>query len=311
MTSYLRRDKWHSDVSWHHWIDRESKKRCVYSRTTAKALANCYRVLYAILMLSNILNLTYGVPPITSIVQEYDIDMPDADELWHAPTEIDWTLAMQARPQDNLPSLRSAVSQLLYGEAPPTVYGLDQWSPYAVSVVMHAVSIHTWNLMQSSETLTGLTLNLHGAEAVRSLLISNIETGLARCYLMISEARTANELTWNEAEGPLLFNSLSLLRGIHVRVLTGVCGIDRMVLLSDVEEDVTMAVMDYVTSNLRRNRASIRTVHALFDNITTILKLDANLLRKTAAFNWSVEHALVGIDCGKFPSIPQQGVLLL
>lgn len=268
-------------------------------RGLLKSLINFYRVLYAILRISNILNLTYGVPPITSVVQEYDIDMPDADELWHAPTEIDWTLAIQERPRDRLPSLRSAVSQLLYGEAPPTVYGLDQWSPYAVSIVMHAVSIHTWNLMQSTETLTGLKLNLHGAEAIRSLLTSNIETGLVRCYMMISKARTTNELTWNEAEGPLLFNSLSLLRGIHVRVLTGISGVDRMVLLSDVEEDVTMAVTDYVTSSSTRDRASVKSVHSLFDNIMTILKIDANILRKTAAFNWSVEHALVGIDCGK------------
>ncbi|KAJ5986622.1 hypothetical protein N7451_010987 [Penicillium sp. IBT 35674x] len=281
LASRLQRDTWHTDVSWHRWVDRESKKR----------------VLYAILRISNILNLTYGVPPITSVVQEYDIDMPDADELWHAPAEIDWTLAIQQRPQNKLPSLRSAVSQLLYGEAPPTVYGLDQWSPYAVSIVMHAVSIHTWNLMQSTETLTGVSLNLHGAEAIRSLLTSNIEIGLARCYLMISKARTTNELTWNEAEGPLLFNSLSILRGIHVRVLTGICGVDRMVLLSDVEEDVTMAVTDYVTSSSTRDRASVKSVHSLFDNIMTILKLDANILRKTAAFNWSVEHALVGVDC--------------
>ncbi|KAJ5523623.1 hypothetical protein N7513_013167 [Penicillium frequentans] len=265
LASRLQRDTWHTDVSWHRWVDRESMKR----------------VLYAILRISNILNFTYGVPPITSVVQEYDIDMPDADELWHAPSEIDWTLAIQGRPRDKLPSLRSAVSQLLYGEAPPTVYGLDQWSPYA------------------HRNLDGVNANLHGAEAIRSLLTSNIEIGLARCYLMISKARTTNELTWNEAEGPLLFNSLSILRGIHVRVLTGLCGVDRMVLLNDVEEDVTMAVTDYVTSSSTRDRATVRSVHSLFDNIMTILKLDANILRKTAAFNWSVEHAIVGVDCGK------------
>lgn len=267
------------------------------------AATKCHRVLYAILMISNILNITYGVPPITSLVQEYDVEIPDDDKLWHASTEIDWTLALQERPRDPLPSLRDAVSQLLYGKASLIVHGLDQWSPYAVTVVMHAVSIHTWNLMQSAQILTGFALNLDGPEAIQSLLTSKIETALARCYLMISNARAANELTWNEAEGPLLFNSLSLLRGIHVRVLTGIGGLDRMVLLSDDKEEVSAAVRDYITQDSRRNTASTKTIHSIFDNIMVILKSDAHLLRKTAAFNWSIEHALVGVDCGRFNSV--------
>ncbi|KAJ5382257.1 hypothetical protein N7517_000168 [Penicillium concentricum] len=286
LASYLCRDSWQAYVSWNHWIGRESKKR----------------VLHAILAISDILNITFRVSPIISLVQEYDVDLPDDDELWHASTELDWMLIVQARTRGPLPTLRSAVSQLLYGGSPETGPVLDQWSPCAVAVVMHAVSIHTWNLMQSAQTLTGFGLNLHPPGGIQALLVSNIETALSRCYLMISNARAANEVTWDEAEGPLLFNSLSLLRGIHARVLTGVGGLDRMALLSDVEEDMTAAVKDFVTQNSKRHAVSAKTARVIFDGIMTILRSDAFLLRKTAAFNWSIEHALVGIDCAIYLS---------
>lgn len=198
------------------------------------------------------------------------------------------------------------ITKLAKRRFPTAVWGSSTNCLWVGSVVAirrehrYACCFHTHlELDAKHRNLDGVNANLHGAEAIRSLLTSNIEIGLARCYLMISKARTTNELTWNEAEGPLLFNSLSILRGIHVRVLTGLCGVDRMVLLNDVEEDVTMAVTDYVTSSSTRDRATVRSVHSLFDNIMTILKLDANILRKTAAFNWSVEHAIVGVDCGK------------
>ncbi|CAI7657074.1 unnamed protein product [Penicillium glandicola] len=286
LASYICRDSSQAYVSWDHWIRRESKKR----------------VLYAILTISDILNITFRVPPIISLVQEYDVDLPDDDELWHASTELDWMLIVQARTRGPLPTVRSAVSQLLYGGSPETGPVLDPWSPFTVAVVMHAVSIHTWNLMQSTQTLTGFGLNLHPAGGIQDLVISQIETALSRCYLMISNARAANEVTWDEAEGPLVFNSLSLLHGIHARALTGIGGLDRMVLLSDVEEDMTAVVKDFVTQNSKRPTVFVKTTGVIFDGIMTVLRSDAFLLRKTAAFNWSIVHALAGIDCAIFLS---------
>ncbi|KAJ5950825.1 uncharacterized protein N7479_009238 [Penicillium vulpinum] len=281
LASYLYRDSWQAYVSWNQWIERESKKR----------------VLHAILMISDILYTAFRVPPVISIAQEYDVDLPDDDELWHAPTELDWMLITQARTRDPLPSVRSAVSQILHGGSPEIGLVSDQLSPCAVAVIMHAISIHTWHLIQSAQTLTGFGLNPHPAEGVQDLLTSRIETALSRCYVMISNARAVNESTWNETEGPILFNSLTMLRGIHIRVLTGVGGLDRMVLLSDDEEDMAAAVKDYVAQNSKWHAASAKTACVTFDGIMTILKSDAFLLRKTAAFNWGVEHALVGIDC--------------
>lgn len=250
-------------------------------------------------MISDILNITFRVPPIISVVQEYDVELPDDDELWNASTNVEWMLAMQTKPRGPLPSVRSAVVKLLSGEIPETGSMLDQWSPCGVAVVMHAVSIHTWNLMQSAQSLTAFGLNLHPANGIQDLFASHIEAALSRCYQIITNSQAVNELTWNEAEGPVLFNSLSLVRGIHARVLIGVGGLDRMVLLSDAQDDMAAAVKDYVTRASNYHAASAKSARVIFDSIMTILKSDAFLLRKTAALNWSIEHALVGIDCGK------------
>jgi hypothetical protein len=255
-----------------------------------------FSVLHAILIISDLLNITFRIPPIISLFQEYDVDLPDDEILWHASTELDWMLSVQARNQGPLPSVQSAVSQLLYGGSPEKGIVPNQWSQCAVPVVMHAVSIHTWNLMQSAQIMTAVGLSL---QDFQDPLTSHIETALSRCYRLISNARDVNEPTWNEVEGPLLFNSLSLLWGIHAQVLTGVGGLDHMILLSDVEEDMIAAVNHYVTQNSNWHPTSTKSARILFDSIMTILKPDAFVLRKTAAFNWSIEHALVGIDCGE------------
>lgn len=296
LASHLSRDSGHHYTSWNHWIERESKKRSVYRASIWGIPLIVSSVLHAILITSDLLNTTFRIPPIISLFQEYDVDLPDDDELWHASTELDWMLSVQTRIKGPLPSVQSAVSQLLYGVSPEKEAVSYQWSQCAMPVIMHAVSIHTWNLMQSAQIMTEVGFSLQNFQ---DPLVSHIETALSRCYRLISNARGVNELTWNDAEGPLLFNSLSLLWGIYAQVLTGVGGLDHMILLSDVEEDMIAAVNHYVTQNSNWHPTSTKSARILFDSIMTILKSDASVLRKTAAFNWSIEHALVGIDCGE------------
>ena len=258
-----------------------------------------FRVLYAIFILSNLLNVTYGIPPVVSIIQDGEVEMPDEEILWNAPTEDEWHQRLQTKHFAVSPSLRDAVARLMYGKK---LEGLAascwNWSPFSVTVVMHAVSVQLWHIMQCTQSFDVLMVH---DKSPKSVSTGQAEMALARCHAMISQGRCDGELTWNESEGPLVFNSLALLRACYVRAFTGVGSFNRMALLNDDSEEVLSSIWEYVKTSQERSPFLTKAVARTFEGFLTPIKAGALLVQKTAALSWSIEHAIAGWDCGKPP----------
>lgn len=236
------------------------------------------------------------------MVHDGEVEMPDEEALWSAATEEQWQQRMATRESHVPVNLRDAVSRLMYGKEPEVPMSSSwNWSPFAATVVMHAVSVQMWNMMQSTHSFSALSVEAHVHESLKSLLTSQTEIALARCHAMITRERSEIEHTWTESEGPLVFNCLATLRVAYVRSFTGIGSMNRMLLLSDDHSEIMKAIRDYVASPQSRGPFMSRAIAQAFEGFFIPIKAGMLLVQKTAALSWSIEHAIAGWDCGKFP----------
>ena len=235
------------------------------------------------------------------MVQDGEVELPDDEDLWSAPTEEQWRQRLSQRQRSTPPNLRDAVARLMYGkEIEDTSETLWHWSPFAATVVMHAVSVQLWHVMQCTQSFSVFAVQAQMQDSLRSLFTGQVETALARCHAMISTARSDADQTWNESEGPFLFNCLALTRIAYVRAFTGTGSFNRMSLMSDDSEEILRAIREYVASPQSRSPFLTKAVARAFEGFLTPIKAGSLLVQKTAALSWSIEHAIAGWDCGKF-----------
>ena len=291
--------------SWHQWIHRETTKRYMNSgcrRVIETDLVG--RLLYAIFVLNNLLTITYGVPPLVSMIQDGEVELPADEALWNAPTEEQWRQRLTTKQRSTPPNLRDSVARLMYGKE---VEGAAEsswiWSPFAATVVMHAVSVQLWHVMQCTQSFSVFAVQAQMQDSLRSLFTGQVETALARCHAMISLARSDTDQTWNESEGPFLFNCLALTRVAYVRAFTGTGSFNRMTLMSDDSAEILKAIREYVASPQSRSPFLTKAVARAFEGFLTPIKAGSLLVRKTAALNWSIEHAIAGWDCGELARV--------
>lgn len=254
--------------------------------------------------------MTYGIPPGYSIVSDGYIEMPCDQSLWDASTADQWHELAICKAKSSPLSLRDAVSRVMYGNCPKTVpEECWAWSPFAVSVVVNAVSIQLWHITQGSYFFGEFAGRGNGngngngiwnsGETQKPQTLLQAEAALSRCRALITQARTDADYAWTEAEGPLLFNCLALLRVSYCRAFTGIGAADSMMLLKESHEELMASVEDFVAVPQDRSELITRAVSRAFEGMLIPYKIGHSLLQKTAALTWAVEHALAGWDAGK------------
>ena len=259
------------------------------------------RLLYGHIMLTNSLAMTYGMPPGYSIVSDGNIEMPGDQDLWDATNASQWYDLVNVKGRSSLLSVRDAVSRVMYGSSSRGVpEECWSWSPFACTVVINAVSIQIWHVTQGSYFFEDVAGTGSSREYEESQVLAQTEAALSRCRALITQARTGDEYLWTEAEGPLLFNCLALLRVTYCRAFTGTGCADRMMLLKDSREEIIASIEDFVAMPQERDEFTSRAVARAFEGMVIPSKAGILLLRKTAALTWSVEHALAGWDAGEY-----------
>lgn len=141
-------------------MDRERDSKEVSSTTssmTMDALTRSLnaRLLFAIFIVSTLISVTYGVPPGISLMQDAELEMPDKECLWNAKSEEVWKSELNKQCLSTQPSLNDALRRIMYGKE---IEGSSEthwdWSPFATVIVMHAVSIQMWHVMQCTHSLS-------------------------------------------------------------------------------------------------------------------------------------------------------------
>jgi hypothetical protein len=251
--------------------------------------------------MSSMASLAYDIPPMFSITQDLDIELLDEEKLWEATNREDWTALQEQRGYSPKFTVRNAFTHLTLGKEnrlPHATASSMRWTAFSTSMIMHAMNIYMWNLMQCSQSFGAFAVEDSTALALETAMISQIEATLARCYALLTADRPERERTSDDPEGPLLFNCLALLRSAHIRVFTGADNFNRMVLLTGSAREVAASVESFISGDaLERGPLMTRAVDKAYGAFLTPLKAGYLLVRKTAALTWSLEHPIAGWDC--------------
>ncbi|KAF8850170.1 hypothetical protein BDZ45DRAFT_708489 [Acephala macrosclerotiorum] len=249
--------------------------------------------------LCNLNTMLFGLTAGFSMLTDGKVEMPCHHTLWDSSNAEEWRLLASSRGYSSLLQVKDAVSRLLNG-----TYSKDvpeqfwSWDPYSCNVAVNAVSIYISHMVQGSHFLGEVPLGAEESSTQRSVTTNQMETAISRCLLLIknSRARADDSYTWDEAEGPLLFNSLALLRVSYCKVMTRAESAGRAMFFREDEADFESSIETFLHKPLEWNLFLTRTVSVALESIMMPAKIGTLLVRKTAAFTWAIEHAFSSWD---------------
>lgn len=245
------------------------------------------------------LTVTYDTTPFLSITQDLDLVVPESEQRWKATSSHQWEQASLPFHNTNLPKVRDVLLHLIFNKPlPQNIVFADAstFSGFATTVVMHAVNIHMWHVMQYTQSFTGFQIE---DTMIGHSTVMQVEQGLARCYKSLNAHQKGDGYSPDSDDGPGIFNCQALLRSAYVRVFMGEGSFDRMMLLSENEGLIAARIQSYIQTPQRRNPLLTKAVSMAYGGLRTPISAGFLLVKRTAALTWSVEHAIAAWDCGK------------
>ncbi|KAE9371702.1 hypothetical protein N431DRAFT_377638 [Stipitochalara longipes BDJ] len=273
-------------TSWPLWRNREASKR----------------LLFGILILGSLMSITYDLSPGVTMAPGIDLELPEDEALWEASSEDKWQATLKsAQNRERIPGLKAAWNFLAYGK------GLDPfgtestaWSTFSILAVIHLVINHMWYLMQTTQYLTVFAFDPEVEQKLRSLSDVSISSALGRCYQVLTSGRPESDRSNDDPEGPMIFNCLALLRVGFVRTSIAGVALNQIVHLTEDGAIRSEAIQSYVHSEILRSAFVPAAVQRIFQAICLPLSAGHILTKKTAAFTWSIEHAISGWECALY-----------
>ncbi|OQV07302.1 hypothetical protein CLAIMM_11757 [Cladophialophora immunda] len=273
------------ETTWRGWLERESFKR----------------LFYGVVILSHMLSTAYGLTPAFSTAQLESLEMPDDQDLWDASSEGQWLLLKQQRSRTTPLSLGEAVAKLMYDTtSKEDTDAAWNWSPFATCVVMHAVAMQIWYI--SSTRDLGMLPRGNGLHNHPTGLGASMQTeaALNRCRELLTNAKRANEATWSDEDGPMLFNCMAVLRVAYGRTFLPASTLDRFILLRETGSEIVDAIKKYLSIDSPRGESITRAITRSVEGLFVPVQAGVLWTVKTAALTWWVDHALAGWDTGLF-----------
>jgi hypothetical protein len=271
-------------MTWSDWINFEQTKRA----------------LCVMFILSDSLMITFNMTPGFVIDRDLMIEAPASNELWAAKTSEEWEELQRSHPNSPQHTIQSILECMI--RAPPTPPNSE---PYCISgftalVVMHAINIYLWHLNQLAQTVSRFSLGIWPHENLRTTLLRAAISTLERTEAALQAGRSYDyKVAWDDPEHTLVFNCSAVLRAGYSRLLPPSHSFNRLALLVDDHEALSRAVKTYVTTPLERNEFVTKAASKAYEVFKGPVTIGATLVSKTAAFSWSIEHAVAGWDSGE------------
>ncbi|KAF9636287.1 Zinc finger C2H2-type protein [Lasiodiplodia theobromae] len=287
--------------TWEDWISEESGKR----------------VLCGILILSNLISVAYGTSPWFSVGEDLQVELPAKDGLWDAKTAAQWTEAKSKAHEGSRQTVKEAMLDTLSQDQSEDTPEDNQmaWG-FAGLVIAHAANIHVWHLSQISQC---------PGNNNKSALLLDAASSIEKCQHALNHGRGGSGNGCSEdyrhphhASPPsddsqttssLVSNTNALLRIASTRLFgvgAAAPAFNRFALASDSDRVVSAAVDAYLRAPMdddRSNGFATKGARQACEGFMLPAKVGSPLLvRKTAAFGWSVEHAVAWWDASLFLS---------
>lgn len=248
----------------------------------------------------------YDVTPGFVRPEDYDFELPGDECLWDAKTETDWYGLWNARVNQRTRTLRSVLTDIISGDhgvSEPTSDQSYHLTAFGGLVLMHAVCVHMWTSLQFTRAIGPYSnFGVVGNVDLRAIVLSTCISTLSRCQKSLIRddiGGKCDQPSWDMSEGPLVFNCQAVLRIACTRLFLPEVPFQRIVLVTGSEEDMSEAAAAYVGSPFERSGFNTKAAAKACHGFLTPVHIGHLLVRKTAAFAWSLEHAVAGWDSGR------------
>ncbi|KAK5415356.1 hypothetical protein LTR06_003406 [Exophiala xenobiotica] len=245
---------------------------------------------------------TFDVPPGFSGFRDLDFEIPVEEALWDAPTREEWQQLIDTRVDENPVTLSAVLSQLVLGDETTSSNRIySRLGRFATTVIMHGVNVHMYYLAQSRSSLMMNNVDANIGYTVRLSHHTQTERALTRCQEFLKTWQLAHDDSQHSRqEDSLIFNCQALLRLSYVRVFSGMRYFNRTTLLYEDPDLIASAVGAYLSESRERTAFLTKAAEQVMFCFTTPIRAGHMLTRKTAAFTWSIEHAVACWDCNLF-----------
>ncbi|KAK1464205.1 hypothetical protein CMEL01_12966 [Colletotrichum melonis] len=268
--------------TWADWVQRESWKR----------------LLGAIYVTNTVNTIIYGLSPAFNASQDLEIEHFHDENLWNALSANEWRELRAAYRKKNSRTTKDILKDVLAENTDDSSFESYNISPFSALILVHAILIHTWQLSQLSETSAIFSFrSMTGTSSLGSSLLSNALISLDRCHGLLKQTREGQleDMDDNDITS-LCFSSHAILRAAYIRLFDNTKSFDRLCLLAEDPSTINSNVTTFANTKLERNIDCVKVIEKTLEGIQLPVKMGHMLIRKTAAFRWSVEHAVAAWD---------------
>ncbi|KAK1623736.1 hypothetical protein BDP81DRAFT_358550 [Colletotrichum phormii] len=268
--------------TWADWVQRESWKR----------------LLGAIYVASTVNTIIYGLSPAFNASQDLEIEHFHDENLWNASSANEWRELRASYRKRNSRTTKDILEDVLSKNTNDSRFESYNISPFSALILMHAVLIHTWQLSQLSQTSAVFSFQSKtGNSSLGKSLLANALNSLDRCHGLLKQTREGQleDMDDNDITS-LCFSSHAILRAAYIRLFDNTKSFDRLSLLAEDPSTVDSSVTMFTNMKLERNVDCVKAIEKTLEGIQLPVKMGHMLIRKTAAFRWSVEHAVAAWD---------------
>ncbi|PLB49123.1 hypothetical protein P170DRAFT_455869 [Aspergillus steynii IBT 23096] len=286
LTNYIREEKLldlqprfqDSNNSWQQWIQVEAFNRTI-------AIIYCFFVFHTIV---------YDTPP-PILNSELDLHLPSREADWEAPCETDW---IETRRKSTQPLPESFLFQSSFSSlfSAPThrhhTHHEITYSSLGGYTLILALIQHIYFLRETWKTKIFGSLSSQQNPPLPQRDITEVEVALQN-WQSAWYRDPESFLGPGSTRGPISFNSTALLRMAYIRLNVNL-GPYRALTTHDPREIAArMHTSPPLAPSPRITRAVLYSAHAL----SIPVKIGVNIVARTQAFTWSLQHALCALEC--------------
>ncbi|KXH61755.1 hypothetical protein CSAL01_11408 [Colletotrichum salicis] len=268
--------------TWADWVQRESWKR----------------LLGAIYVANTVNTIIYGLSPAFNASQDLEIEHFHDENLWNASSANEWRELRASYRKRNSRTTKDILEDVLSENTDDSRFESYNISPFSALILMHAVLIHTWQLSQLSQTSAVFSFQSKtGSSSLGKSLLANALNSLDRCHGLLKQTREGQleDMDDNDITS-LCFSSHAILRAAYIRLFDNTKSFDRLSLLAEDPSTIDSSVTTFANMKLERNVDCVKAIENTLEGIQLPVQMGHMLIRKTAAFRWSVEHAVAAWD---------------
>ncbi|KAM5353478.1 hypothetical protein ACJ41O_000128 [Fusarium nematophilum] len=247
--------------------------------------------------------IVYGISPGFNATDDIEFETFHDERLWNAETASEWRelLPSQAGQDTQIRTVKEVMQDIILEEKRESGPSSYRISPFSMLVVMHAVVVHMWQRLQVLQATAPLRSAPDPAGGpLRSSLITAALQSLSRCreLLRLNKDQSCRRDPDDSMERSMIFTCQAMLRIAYTNLLRTGVNFNRLSLTSTDPTLVETAVSAFATTKLVRSPQLITAVAESFEGVKIPVKLGHRLVRKTAAFRWSIEHAVAAWEGG-------------